>query len=133
MTTVIQADQVYSADTLTVDGENVARLRSFKGLAEVQGPEVRVAGHDVRIASTSSGVDPGRLDMSATDQARINSGKKVKLTAPVIDFVAQAVIVRGTHEDPEIADRVPGMIWFRSDLKLFRVWTGTAIKTLKFA
>lgn len=122
--TSIQAEQVYTAQQLELIGEEGAKLNSKRGVAEV-------IGQDVKITSQDGAGATGRVDIDAIDVARINSGKKVRLKAPVVDFVAQAVIVRGTHEDPELADRVPGMIWFRSDLKVFRCWDGAAVKTLK--
>lgn len=126
MATIIQADQVYSAQQLKLDGEEGVRVNSPGGLTEI-------VGQDIKIISQDGGDASGRITIDAIDQARINSGRKVKLVAPVIDFVAQAVIVRGTHEDPEFGDRVPGMIWFHTGTKTFRCWDGLAVKTIKFA
>ncbi len=126
MTTSIQAEQVYTAQKLELHGVEGATLNSSKG-------EAQVIGQDVRVVSQNGYGASGRVTIDAIDQARINSGKKVRLEAPVIDFVAQAVIVRGTHEDPEPADLRAGMIWFHSGLKVFRCYDGTAVRTIKFA
>lgn len=124
--TAIQAEQVHTTQKLSLDGDAGARLNSKNGLTEVVGQDVKITGQD-------GGDATGRVTIDAIDQARINSGKKVKLTAPVIDFVAQAVVVRGTYEDPDLAVRVPGMIWFHTGFKVFRCWDGANIRTLKFA
>ena len=122
--TSLQAEQVYTQQRLELDGDQGARLNSRFGLAEVVGQDVTITGQD-------GGGATGRVTVDAIDQARINSGKKVRLEAPIIDFVAQAVIIRGTPNDPATDDLRPGMIWFRSDLQVFRCYTGVAIKTLK--
>ena len=122
--TSIQAEQVYTADQLDLIGDKGAKINSRFGPTDIIGQDVKITSQDGAGAS-------GRVTIDAIDQARINSGKKVKLTAPVIDFVTQAVIVRGTHEDPPVADRVPGMIWFHSGLKVWRGWDGVSVKTIK--
>lgn len=123
--TTISADQVFSNSQLALNGSTGVRLNSAGGLAEV-------VGQDVKITAQDGGAASGRVTIDAIDQTRINSGRKVRLAAPVIDFVAQAVIVRGTPDDPDLGDRVPGMIWFHSGTGTWRGWDGKAVRTLKF-